>query len=153
MSRAIRLLVHAALRLEQAKRELALAIECLGRDPGQQKGDAPEMLRFALEQCEKFAKYIEIAANEATFVKLEVMAGLLTGELVPEDPSEYRPRIVLKPRLVAIRAFLASRMPRVVERIAPLLQRRRRTPRPAEIQVPKPSVLGRAPPLFSACRL
>ncbi|HEX6158791.1 MAG TPA: hypothetical protein VF111_01410, partial [Thermoanaerobaculia bacterium] len=64
-----------------------------------------------------------------------------------EQPAPRRVRIRVAPRPGAIRAFLLRRQPRVVDRIAPILRRRRRTPRPAAVRVPHRSLLGRAPPL------
>ena len=150
VNHALRGIVTASLGLAEAKHQLAIARECLSRDPEQQKGDAADILALATEHWEAVANHIHVAVADAMAVQVQVLAGLKSGELVPERPSDHRPRIILAPRPVPVRAFLAARQPYVAQRITPLLRRRRRTPRPAEIQVPKPSVLGRAPPLSSA---
>ena len=143
----------AAARLAAAKGELARARECLLAAPQHLAGDAREYLAMAAERCEQVDKYILLIALELMEAQTDVLARLMTGEYMPEPPDPGRPRIVIKPRLAAIRAFLSSRLPRVSERITPLLLRRRRTPRPAEVRVPKRAVLGRAPPFSSTCSL
>ena len=98
-----------------------------------------------------------LTAQQAVLDHLEIYNGVASGKLVPEDPSTFaRPRryiitIVHVPHYA--RAFLASRQPRVADRLTPLLQRRRRTRLPAEVRVPKRSLRGRAPPLSSTCSL
>ena len=136
-----------------AQREIARANEALARDPNQQRGDAPEIMEMVAERCEAVAKCIPIAVTKAVLAQVDVLEGLSTGELVPERPSDGRPRIVITPRPLFVRAFLVTRQPRVSDRITPVLLRRRRTPRPAEVQVPRPDVQGRAPPLSSTCAL
>ena len=153
LNQAIRKMAHACLRVAVAARELNIARECLSRAPHEQSGHAPELLELVAERCQAVANYIPVAVAEAAAAQLSVLAGLESGELVPEHPSDSRPRIILKPRPAQIRAFLSSRTPRVADRITPLLRQRRRTPRPAEVRVPRPSVLGRAPPLSSTCPL
>lgn len=150
---AVRGMAVASLRLIAAQRELAEANEALEREPDQQRGQAPELMELAAARCEAVAKYIPLALSEVALAQLEVVGGLSLGELVPEQPSDGRPRIVLTPRPLFVRAFLASRQPRISERITPVLLRRRRTPRPAEVRVPRRNLLGRAPPLASTCAL
>jgi hypothetical protein len=143
----------ASLRLIDARRELAEASEALRREPKQQSGEAPELLDLAAERCQAVAKYIPIAVNEVVLAQVGVLGGLSTGELVPERPSDDRPRIVITPRPLFVRAFLVTRQPRVSDRITPVLLRRRRTPRPAEVRVPRRNLQGRAPPLSLTCAL
>jgi hypothetical protein len=145
----------AAQRLAEAQRELAEANEVLGREPDQQRGDAPELMELAAARCQAVADYLPMAVDEVLFAQLEVLGGLTTGELVPEPepPSDVRRRIPLTPRPLFVRAFLACRPARLSDRIAPALLRRRRTPRPAEVRVPRHDLQGRAPPLASTCAL
>lgn len=150
---AMRGMTVAALRLLDARRQLAQASEALGREPDQQSGDAPELMEMAAARCRAVAEYIPFAVNEAVFAQVEVLSGLGRGELVPERPSDGRRRIVITPRPVFVRAFLAVRQPRVSDRIGPVLLRRRRTPCPAEVRVPRRNLQGRAPPLSSTCAL
>ncbi len=143
----------AALRLADAQRKLAEASEALNQQPEKQRGDALEVLELATERCEAVARYLPIAVAGAAIAQVDVLGGLGTGLLVPERPSDDRPRIVITPRPLFVRAFLVTRQPRVSDRITPALQRRRRTPRPAEVRVPRPNLQGRAPPLLSTCTL
>jgi hypothetical protein len=136
-----------------AQREMAKANEALSRDPSQQRGDAPELMELVAERCRAVIENIPIAAGQAVLAHVGILGGLCTGELVPERPSDSRPRIVVTPRPLFVRAFLVIRQPRVADRITPVLLRRRRTPRPAEVQVPRPDVQGRAPPLSLICAL
>jgi len=153
LNRVVRGMGEAKRRLGVARRDLDAATEALAREPDQQRGDAPEIMEMAAARCEAVAKYIPFALTEAVLAQLEVLGGLQTGELVPERPSDGRLRIVLAPRPLFVRAFLTSRQPRVSDRIAPALSRRRRTPRPAEVRVPRRNLRGRAPPLSSTCAL
>jgi len=148
---AVRKLAGASLRLMNARRELAEACQALGREPDQQRGEAPELMEMATARCQALADYIPMAVKELAFARLEVLGGLYTGELVAE-PADGRRRIVA-PRPLFVRAFLASRQPRVCDRIAPVLLRRRRPPRRAEVRVPRRNLRGRAPPLSSTCAL
>ena len=150
---AVRGMTVASLRLKEARRELSEANEALQREPDQQGGQAPEIMELATARCEAVAQYIPLALSDLVLTQLDVLGGLHTGELVPERPSDGRPRIVLNPRPLFVRAFLTSRQPRVSDRIAPVLLRRRRTRRPAEVRVPRRNVRGRAPPLSSTCAL
>jgi len=137
----------ASLRLLHARRELAAASEALGRVPEQQCGDVPELMELAAARCQAVAKYLPIAVQSVVIAQVDVLGGLSTGELVAERPSDGRPRIVITPRPLFVRAFLTIRQPRVSDRITPVLLRRRRTPRPAEVRVPRRNLQGRAPPL------
>ena len=150
---AARGMTMASLRLIEATRELAEANEALDREPAQQSGQAPELMELAAARCLAVADSIPFAVNEVMLAQIEVLGGLRTGELVPERPSDGRPRIVLTPRPLFVRAFLASRQPRISDRITPALLRRRRTPRPAEVRAPRRNLRGRAPPLSSTCAL
>jgi len=148
---AVREMKVASLRLIHARRKLAEASEALGRDPRQQCGDAPELMELVAERCQKVAQYIPIALHEVIVAQVGVLGGLGTGELVPERPSDDRPRIVITPRPLFVRAFLVIRQSRVSDRITPVLLRRRRTPRPAEVRVPRRTLQGRAPPVSLTC--
>ncbi len=144
-----RRLAAARLRLLRVSRELATATECLGRAPELATGDVPELVELASERWQAVANYLLHATGEVVLRQVEVFAGLACGALVPEHPSDSRPRIVLAPRPVPVRAFLAVRQPRVADRISVILRRRRRTPRPAVLTVPPRTSQGRAPPLSS----
>jgi hypothetical protein len=113
----------------------------------------PELLVHNAQRCLEITAWLQQTADGLCSLREGVLLGLQTGTLVPERPAERRPRIVVAPRPSPIRAFLLRRQPRVVDRIAPILRRRRRTPRPAALQVPQPSLLGRAPPLVSTSLL
>jgi hypothetical protein len=126
---------------------LAEASEALSRDPKQQSGDAPELMELAATRCQAVADYLPIAVQGVVIAQVDVLGGLATGELVAERPSDARPRIVITPRPLFVRAFLVIRQPRISDRITPVLLRRRRTPRPAEVRVPRRNLQGRAPPL------
>ena len=150
---AAREMTVASLRLIEARRELAEASEALEREPEQQSGDATELMELAAARCRAVADYIPLAVNDVALAQVDILGGLGTGQLVPERPTDDRRRIVLTPRPLFVRAFLVMRQPRVSDRITPALLRRRRTPRPAEIRVPRPSLRDRAPPLPSTCAL
>ncbi|HEX6084170.1 MAG TPA: hypothetical protein VF266_06580 [Thermoanaerobaculia bacterium] len=143
----------AALRLVEARRELAAAGQALDREPEQRSGDVPEFMEMAAERCQAVEKYLPLAMKDVVFAQVDVLGGLYLGDLVPEQPSDGRPRIILTPRPLFVRAFLVARQPRISDRITPALLRRRRTPRPAEVRVPRRNPQGRAPPLFSTCAL
>lgn len=147
LTSAAREMKVASLRLIHAQRELAAASEALGRVPQQQIGDAPELMDLAAARCQSVAKYLPIAVTAVVIAQVDLLGGLGTGQLVPERPSDARPRIVINPRPLFVRAFLVTRQPRVSDRITPVLLRRRRTPRPAEVRVPRRNLQGRAPPL------
>jgi hypothetical protein len=143
----------AELRLLEAKQGLDAAAEWVAREPEQAAGDAALIVELAAERWQAVTNYLHYATNEVLLRQVEVLAGLVCGELVAEHPSDRRPRIVVAPRPVPVRAFLAVRRPRVVDRISAILQRRRRTPRPAALTVPPRTCQGRAPPLSSISSL
>lgn len=147
LNAAVREMTMASLRLIDAQRELAAAGQALERQPEQQRGEAPELMELAAARCQAVARYIPIAVGGAVLAQVDVLGGLGTGVLVPERPSDNRPRIVITPRPLFVRAFLVFRQPRISDRITPVLLRRRRTPRPAEVRVPRRNLQGRAPPL------
>jgi hypothetical protein len=147
LTSAAREMKVASLRLIHARRELTAAREALGRVPERLSGDAPELLELAAARCQAVAHYLPIAVQGVVIAQVDVLGGLATGELVAERPSDDRPRIVITPRSLFVRTFLVARQPRVSDRITPVLLRRRRTPRPAEVRVPRPNLQGRAPPL------
>ncbi len=134
----------AQVRLGRAVHELAETHECLVREP---QALAPELLVHTTQRWVETATRLHEAADGVVLLHEGILHGLQAGTFVPEQPAERRPRIILAPRPVAMRAFLLRRQPRVVDRIAPVLRRRRRTPRPASVRVPRRSLLGRAPPL------
>lgn len=152
LSSATRRLAAGTRRLLHAARELANAQECLERMPGC-RDQGPELIALAAERWGKIAAFLEGTAAGVVALQLDVLAGLATGELVPEPATGRRPRIIVAPRPVSIRAFLTARRPRVADRIASILSRRRRTPRPASVRVPRRHLRGRAPPLGSICLL
>ncbi|HET8772658.1 MAG TPA: hypothetical protein VFP80_02655 [Thermoanaerobaculia bacterium] len=140
-------LVHASERLVRAARQIAWMEECLSRDPEH----SAEVVGLFLEATASWicvAGWLDEVAGDVFAFHREVLTGLETGTLVPE-PAGGRPRIVLAPRPVPIRAFLRLRQPRVIDRIAPILRRRRRTPRRTALHVPPDTDQGRAPPLSS----
>jgi hypothetical protein len=142
-------LVDASARLARAAEALAETNACISRDPVE-ASVVPDMLVRATERWVEVAGWLQQAAGDVSTLQEDVLLGLRTGFFVPEPerPAGRRPRIHLAPRPVPLRAFLRLRQPRVVDRIAPILRRRRRIPRPAAVRVPRPSLLGRAPPLF-----
>jgi hypothetical protein len=147
---ASELLATATVRLGWAARNLAELTACAGGDsPTAQQ--VPDMVVHATARWVSTAARLAEAANDVFAMHGSVLEGLQTGALVPERPADRRPRIVLIPRPAPVRAFLRLRQPRVRDRIAPLLLRRRRTPRPAALRIPRPSVMGRAPPPLSVC--
>ncbi|HEY0157643.1 MAG TPA: hypothetical protein VGF28_10200 [Thermoanaerobaculia bacterium] len=141
------LLREATARLKRAAEQLAVTNECLRLEPANMD-IVPELLFHAAGRWVEVTAALQQAAAGVFSLHDDVLLGVQTGVYVPERPAERRPRIILAPRPAPVRAFLLLRQPRVVERIAPLLRRRRRTPRPASIRVPRRSLLGRAPPGF-----
>lgn len=142
-------LLHASRRLQRAVEQLAATNQCIALAP-EEAASAPELLIRATERWMVITVWLQHAADDVFSLHRDVLRGLETGRLVPERPDQPGPRrarIHLAPRPVPIRAFLVLRQPRVVDRITPMLRRRRRTPRPAAIRVPHRSLLGRAPPL------
>jgi hypothetical protein len=133
-------------RLERASQELAATRQCILVPD--ETGLVPELMIHAAYRLLKAAIWLEDTSAGVVSLQKDVLLGLETGVLVPEQPVKRRQRIILAPRPAHIRAFLLLRQPRAVDRIAPILRRRRRTPRPGSVRVPRRSLLGRAPPLF-----
>ena len=147
------LLVDASARLMRVARELSAVNQCLRREP-ERAEDAPLYLVEATAHWACLTQWLEEVADQVFTFHEDVLLGLETGTLVPEPPPVRRPRIILAPRPAPVRAFLAARrQPRAADRIAFILSRRRRTPRPAAVRVPRRSHTGRAPPLVSTCSL
>lgn len=147
LGEATALLVDASRKMLRAAVELTETRNCVTRDPEQTTAVSPLLVR-ADERWDEVTGWLQQAADQVISLHDDLRLGLETGLLVPEQPAERRPRIRLAPRPVPIRAFLVLRQVRVVDRIAPILRRRRRTPRPASVRVPRRNLLGRAPPLF-----
>jgi hypothetical protein len=158
--RALHQVNVAARQYAEAEGFLIEAAEAFGHAPPELlDGEAAELLEMATERCHTVRQYIHVATQEVLLGHTDISDRVASGELVPEDPSrelsEDRPRhrvIVTTPRPLFVRAFLAARrQPRVSDRIAPVLRRRRRTLLPAEVRVPRRNLLDRAPPLSSTC--
>jgi hypothetical protein len=147
------LLMTASARLQRAVKGLGEANARAARHP-ERAAAAPALLIEAAARFVQVAGTLQVVAGQVFELHTEVLDGIKAGELVPEPPpAPRRPRIVLTPRPAPVRAFLRARQPRVVDRISPLLQRRRRTRRPAALTVPQRTSQGRAPPLFPVCLL
>jgi len=144
-------LVRVASRLRRVALDLAEVNACIAREP-EKASDVPELLIQATVRWMFLAEWLRESSDQVFNLQQDILTGVETGALVPERIGDSRPRIILAPRPVPIRAFLLLRQHRVVDRIAPLIRRRRRTPRPAALRVPRRSLLGRAPPL-SVCLL
>jgi len=145
-------LVTASARLTRAALQLAEANECIARDPESAAG-ATELLAEAMERWIFTARQLSELADHMFALHDKVLEGLESGAFPPELPPGRRPRIILAPRPVPIRAFLAARRSRVTDRISAVLRRRRRTPRPAALSVPPRTAQGRAPPFSPLCPL
>jgi len=148
---ASEMLERAASRLQWVANDLAEVNACIAREP-EKAANVPELLVMATARWVFLAGWLQESSDKVVALQHDILEGVQTGAIVPERVGDSRPRIVLAPRPVPIRAFLLRRQHRVVDRIAPLLRRRRRTPRPAALRVPRRSILGRAPPL-SVCLL
>jgi hypothetical protein len=153
LANALREIVFAAGQIARAERELEEVSRCLARAPELADEDTLLLVEMARERFEAALKWIQFVTREAALRQLHVLGGLTLGELAPEHPSDSRPRIAVTPRPAPVRAFLAARLPRVTERITPVLQRRRRARRPAALSVPPRTSQGRAPPLSSTASL
>lgn len=144
-------LVEAARYLSRAARELAETNEWIAREPERARF-APECLLAETEHWLRVAAWLSEVAGDVFAMHETVISGLETGAFVPEPEPVRRRRIVKNPRTLFVRAFLsARRRRRALDRITPLLLRRRRTPRPAEVRVPRRNLQGRAPPLSPVC--
>jgi hypothetical protein len=151
--KAMKTLWKVGERLDTARYRLTVtyASMALADDLWEQ---APEALRTAFAQFMNLAAWMEAASKEITATHVALLEKLASGELEPEQPTPRPRRIAVAPRVSFVRAFLAARRRRAIaDRINPVLRRRRRTPRPAGLRVPRRSVLGRAPPLSSLCAL
>ncbi|HYC89865.1 MAG TPA: hypothetical protein VEO54_11690 [Thermoanaerobaculia bacterium] len=143
-------LVTASRRLMRAAQQIAETNEWIGREPERAAG-APERVVRATQRWIGTSVLLQATAKEVFGLHVEVIEGLETGLYVPERDPGRRPRIVLAPRPVPVRAFLRARRGRATDRISPVLRRRRRTPRPAALSVPPRTCQGRAPPFSSIC--
>jgi hypothetical protein len=146
---ASEMLITATTRLKWAAHYLGEMTRLAALQP-ETAGHVPQIVTDATNRWLYYAGWLAETANEVFALHRSLLDGLESGELVPEQSGRRR-RIVLAPRTVFVRAFLRIRRARVRDRIAPLLRRRRRTPRPAALTVPRPGVLGRAPPVFVDC--
>jgi predicted transcriptional regulator len=145
-------LTGVTARLRRAALAMAKTSECIAREPEVAAG-VPQMLFEATARWLGIARWLAEVADGVFTLHEDVLAALRTGQLIPERSAFGRRRIAVAPRPSFVRAFLLRRQPRAVDRIASILRRRRRTPRPAALRVPRRSVLGRAPPLSSICLL
>ncbi len=145
-------LVAASERLHRAAAQLVEAHARLAVQPELAAG-APGFLLDATTRLVAVGLRLNETSDQVFTLHENVLHGLQTGELVPEQPAPRRRRVVLVPRPAPVRAFLRARLPRVVDRISALLQRRRRTRLPASLRVPRRTSQGRAPPLFPVCLL
>ena len=145
------LLVRAASGLQRVANDLAEVNACIAREP-EKAAHVPELLVLATARWVFMTGWLQESSDQIVALQHDILEGVQTGAIIPERIGDSRPRIRLAPRPVPIRAFLLRRQHRVVDRIASLLRRRRRTPRPASLRVPRRAILGRAPPL-SVCLL
>jgi len=148
LHRASGRLVDASARLGRAARELRQTTKCIAREP-EGAMFVPELITGETRRWIDVAAWLQEVSGGVFALHEDVLSGLRSGALVPEP--DCRPRIVLAPRPARVRAFLCLRLARATDRIAPVLRRRRRTPRPAALRVPRRSVFGRAPPLSPVC--
>jgi hypothetical protein len=142
-------LAHASSRLGKALCQLARTDECWAREAGPD-ADSPDLFVDAHQIAIRVAASLERVAADIHALQQSVTEGLESGTLVPE-PDAFRPRITVIPRPAPVRAFLRARLPRVRDRITPILRRRRRIPRPSGLRVPRRGIRGRAPPLSPVC--
>jgi hypothetical protein len=152
LDKATSQLCDASARLVMAMRELGKTTDRMARDLENTAG-APQLVIESTQACVQVAALLSVVADDVFAFHEDVLHDLVTGTLVPEQPAGRRPRIVLAPRPTPVRAFLRLRQPRVIDRIASILHRRQRMPRPAALTVPPATHQGRAPPLFPVCPL
>ena len=145
-------LTKASRGLTQAVDQLAAVNACVGLEP-ERAGNAPALLMAMTAQWMLLSRRLVAVADEVFTLHEDILDALESGDLVPEPPAEWRRRIVMAPRPAPVRAFLRFRKRRVVDRISAVLRKRRRTPRPAAVSVPRPTSQGRAPPPVSICLL
>jgi hypothetical protein len=132
--------------------QLAEANACIGLEP-ERAAEAPALLMAVTVEWLRMSQRLTAVADEVYTLHHDLLDALESGDLVPEPPAEWRARIILAPRPAPVRISLRFRKRRVVDRISPVLQRRRRTPRPAYVSVPQRNCQGRAPPPVSICLL
>ena len=149
---ASRLLSTASARLSVAATRFEETRACLARQ-AELEPDAMLFLRDVATSIARLTLYLGGTADEVFALHDDVLDGLASGELVAEPSALPRRHIPLVPRPVPVREFLRARLPRVVDRISAVLQRRRRTRLPTALRVPRRTSQGRAPPLLSACLL
>jgi hypothetical protein len=140
-------LVTASVCLARAAHALAATNACLGRD--REGGDgAPELIVRETLRWISVAARVTGLSEQVSSMHDDVAEGIVSGALVPEPDFEVRrPRIVLAPRPAPVRAFLRARQPRVTDRIAVFLLRRRQTDDRLPAQdIPPRTCRGRAPP-------
>jgi len=135
--------IDAPVQVERAAREIGATNRCVCPDP-EEAAEIPEIVAEVTGCWLYLVQWIDELAKGVVTVHNDVLHGLVTGTLVPEPggfdrPRQRRPRIILAPRPIYIRAFLAARQPRATDRIGSILSRRRRTPRPAAVSVPRRS--------------
>jgi hypothetical protein len=135
----------ASTHLQWALHQLGAVNECIALDP-ESAVHVPELLFKVTGLWARITLWLKQASDDVFAIQENVLDGLESGALVPERPAERRPRILVTPKPAPVRAFLRVRQPRVIQRISPLLRRRRRTRRPAALRVPRRNVQGRAPP-------
>lgn len=151
LGEALAWLVTASSRLERAAQQLAETNACIALEPERSDG-APECLISSTRHWTYVAEWLTRAVDEVFALHQEVLRGLETGTLVPERTTPRR-RIILTPRPAPVRAFLRTRQPRVTDRIAPLLRRRRTRRPPAVPNALRRICRGRAPPPASIAQL
>jgi hypothetical protein len=149
-------LYAASNRLARAMRDLGRAADSIARHP-ETAGGGPGLITGLTASWVEIGKRLAQVIAEVFTFHDQVFHGLETGALVPERPFDRRMQFALTLLPVPFRAFLLLRQPirqpRVIDRIASILRRRRRTPRPAALPVPLVTHQGRAPPLFPVCPL
>jgi len=145
-------LYAASNRFTRTMRDLGRAADSIARHPETAGGGPGLITELTVSWVEIGKRLAQVIAEVFTFHD-QVFLGLETGALVPERPFDRRMQFVLALLPVPFRDFLSLRQPRVVDRIASILRRRRRTPRPAALPVPLVTHQGRAPPLFPVCPL
>jgi hypothetical protein len=94
-------LLDAHARLVRAARELAISHESL---TAEEKDEVlvPELLVHNAERCVEITAWLAETADGVFSLHENVLLGLQTGALVPEQPAERRRRISLAPRLIFV---------------------------------------------------
>ena len=157
LGRALHEAAVASVKHAEAEQYLLEAVAAVEHAPPELlDDDAAELVEMATERFQTVSQYISVAVNQVVLGHEQILQGIESGEIAPEDlVLDDRPRRrVIRHNPLFVRAFLsARRQPRVGDRITPILRRRRRTLLPAEVRVPRRHLLGRAPPLSSTCSL